>query len=109
MAPPNGASPLVVSLSSYPVLASVGAAARVSTNPPIALARTATGIIAYTLQCPHAGSTVNINSNFTLRCPNHGAEFAFDGVWTGGTQATISLARLTATPNAAGTEITITN
>ncbi len=105
--PPQLATPLVVTLSSFPALANVGGAARVSSQPPIALARTASGLVGYSLECTHAGTTVNVRTDFTLKCPNHGAEFAFDGTWTGGEQQTTSLFRVTVTPDASGATVSI--
>ncbi len=100
--------PIVITIGNFPELARVGGVARVSSQPPIALARTASGIVAYLLACPHQGTTVDINSSTsTLRCPNHGAEFSFDGMFTGGAQQTSSLVRLTATPDATGATVTI--
>lgn len=54
------------------------------TSPAIALARIAAGFVAFSLRCPHAGTTVTVLSNSTLRCPNHGAAFASSGAWIGG-------------------------
>lgn len=106
--PPVLSVPLVVTLGNFPELARVGGAARVSSQPPIALARTSSGIVGYSLVCPHQGTVVDINgTNFTWRCPNHGAEFSFDGTFTGGAQQTSSLVRLTVTPDAAGATVTI--
>ena len=108
--PPVLGTPLVITLANFPALATVGAAARVSSQPPIALARTApgpAGLIGYSLECTHAGTTVDLRDNFTLKCPNHGAEFAFDGVWTGGQQQTTSLFRVTVTPEATGATVSI--
>jgi Rieske Fe-S protein len=102
------ATPLVITLSNFPALQTVGAAVLVSSVPALALARTPAGIVGYSLECTHAGSTVNINQNYSLRCPNHGAEFAYDGTWTGGTQQTTSLFRVTVTPDAAGATVSIT-
>lgn len=106
--PPTVATPLVITLANFPALATVGSAVRVSSQPPIALARTPNGLVGYSLQCTHAGTTVNINTNFTLKCPNHGAEFAYDGTFTGGEQQTTSLFRVTVTPDASGATVTIT-
>jgi Rieske Fe-S protein len=106
--PGAGVGEFVVRLSDYPALSAVGSVARVRNDPPVALARTATGFVAYSLVCTHAGTTVNINQNFTLRCPNHGAQFAFDGTWTGGTQRTTSLVRLRSTTAEGGGSVTIT-
>lgn len=106
-APPVIATPLIITLANFPTLANVGGAARVSSQPPIALARTAAGLVGYSLECTHAGTTVDLRDNFTLKCPNHGAEFAFDGTFTGGQQQTSSLFRLTVTPDASGATVAI--
>jgi Rieske Fe-S protein len=106
--PPVISTPLVVTLANFPALASVGGVERVSSQPPIAMARTSAGLVAYSLECTHAGTTVNINANRTLKCPNHGAEFAFDGTWTGGEQQTSSLFSLKVTVDAAGATASIT-
>jgi Rieske Fe-S protein len=102
------ATPIVVLLANFPALANVGGVARVSSQPPLALARTATGIVGFSLECTHAGTTVDILGNNTLKCPNHGAEFAFDGTFTGGQQQTSSLFSVTVTPDATGTTVSIT-
>jgi Rieske Fe-S protein len=101
-------TPIVVTLANFPVLAAIGAAARVSSQPPIALARTPSGLVGYSLSCSHLSTVVNMNDNFTLRCPNHGAEFAFDGTWTGGQQQTSNLARVTVMLSDDGSLATIT-
>jgi Rieske Fe-S protein len=105
---PGGVGEFTVRVADFPALSAVGSVARVRTDPPVALARTATGFVAYSLVCTHAGTTVNINQNFTLRCPNHGAQFAFDGTWTGGTQRTTSLVRLRSAVAEGGGSVTIT-
>ncbi len=105
--PPALATPLVITLANFPALATVGGVARVSSQPPIALARTSTGLVGFSLECTHAGTTVDVRSNFTLKCPNHGAEFSFDGNWTGGEQQTSSLFRVTVTPDATGATVSI--
>jgi cytochrome b6-f complex iron-sulfur subunit len=97
-----------VTLANFPALANVGSAVQVIPSPPVAMARTAAGVlIAYSLSCTHQGTTVNINSNFSLRCPNHGATYTSEGVWTGG-QTTSSLVRLPVSLNSANTIATIT-
>ena len=109
--PPVIVTPLIITLANFPALSNIGGAARVSSQPPIALARTAagpTGLVGYSLECTHAGTTVDLRDNFTLKCPNHGAEFAFDGAWTGGQQQTSSLFRVIVTPDAAGATVAIT-
>lgn len=106
--PPVIATPLIITLANFPALATVGGAAKVSSQPPIALARTATGLVGYSLECTHAGTTVDLRSDFTLKCPNHGAEFAFNGAWTGGQQQTSSLFAVIVTPDASGATVSIT-
>jgi Rieske Fe-S protein len=106
--PPVITTPLVITLVNFPALATVGGVERVSSQPAIAMARTAAGLVAYSLECTHAGTTVNINGNRTLKCPNHGAEFAFDGTWTGGEQQTSSLFRLTVVMDPSGATASIT-
>lgn len=82
--PTVGANQFGVTVANYPALAAVGGIAVVRTSPAIALTRTATGFVAFSLRCPHEGTTVNVLSNSTLRCPNHGATFASSGSWSGG-------------------------
>ena len=106
--PPVIVTPLVITLANFPALATVGGVAKVSSQPPIALARTRSGLVGYSLECTHAGTTVDVRSDFTLKCPNHGAEFAFDGAWTGGQQQTSSLFAVTVTPDASGATVAIT-
>ena len=106
--PPVISTPMIITLASFPALATVGGVAKVSSQPPIALARTAAGLVGYSLECTHAGTTVELRSDFTLKCPNHGAEFAFDGAWTGGEQRTSSLFAVTVTPDASGATVAIT-
>jgi Rieske Fe-S protein len=92
--PPPGTS-FTVRVSDFPGLATVGGVARVIASPPLAIARTSAGYVSFSLICTHQGTQVGINGNNTLRCSNHGAEFTFDGRWTGGAQQTASLTRLT--------------
>ncbi len=107
--PPALSTPLVITLANFPALATVGGVARVSSQPAIALARTANGLVGFSLECTHAGTTVDIRSNFTLKCPNHGAEFSFDGSWTGGEQQTSSLFRVIVTPDSSGATVSISS
>jgi Rieske Fe-S protein len=106
--PPVLATPLIITLANFPALANVGGVARVSSQPPLALARTSAGLVGFSLECTHAGTTVDLRQNSTFKCPNHGAEFAFDGTWTGGEQQTTSLFRVTVTPDATGATVAIT-
>jgi cytochrome b6-f complex iron-sulfur subunit len=82
--PTVGANQIGVSIASYAALANVGGVAKVNNSPAIALARTATGFVAFSLRCPHEGTTVAVQSGTSLRCPNHGALFASSGTWNGG-------------------------
>lgn len=98
---------VTVDPSAYAALASVGGIARISgTSRPIAVVRsTSTTYRAFSLICPHQGSTVNI-SNGAFLCPNHLARFDANGRWIGG-QATGNLTELTVTPGTTGA-LTIT-
>jgi len=73
----------------------------------VAMARTSTGLVAFSLSCTHQGTVVAIQNDKTLRCSNHFATFTSDGVWTGG-QSTRSLVRLPLMLDAGGTTATIT-
>ena len=101
--PPVISTPISITLANFPELATVGSVVRVSTQPPLAMARTATGLVAFSLECTHEGTQVAIINSARLRCPNHGAEFAFDGTYTGGPQNTSSLFQLSVTLDATGT------
>ncbi len=84
--PPAGGS-LVVTLASFPPLAADGGIARVdgNTSTPIAVTRVnATTYLAFSMICPHAGYRPIEIVGSGFRCPNHGAEFAPNGNWTGG-------------------------
>jgi len=76
---------VLVDLSEYPELASVGGVVRLKgVNPPVALARLGEDqFAALSLICPHAGGTVQWTGS-GFRCPVHGARFSSDGEWTGG-------------------------
>ncbi|HEX9108861.1 MAG TPA: Rieske (2Fe-2S) protein, partial [Longimicrobiales bacterium] len=82
---------LTLKLGDYPALAQVGGIARADTTAgPIALVRTgASAFSAFSMVCPHQGSTINIQGSGFV-CPNHGARFNAAGQWTGG-QPTTSL------------------
>jgi cytochrome b6-f complex iron-sulfur subunit len=94
---PSGGA-LVVTLSSFPVLASVGGLARVDNGngAPTALVRTgASSFLGVTMVCTHQGATIDVTGT-SFRCPNHGALFSGTGTWQGG-QQTSSLATYSAT------------
>lgn len=88
-------------LSDYPALANVGGIARANAGgSPIALVRNSTTTVsAFSLVCPHQGTTVDITGG-SFKCPNHGATFNAAGTWTGG-QQTGNLVSLGATLDAA--------
>ena len=84
------AEPLVVTLASFPALATVGGIARVDsgTNRPIAVVRTAADTyVAVTMICAHQGYRPIEIVGGRFICPNHGAEYAATGEWTGGQRA----------------------
>ena len=107
---PDGTSggTLVVTLSQFSALASVGGVARVDggSGTPVALVRTGTAsFTALSLVCTHEGSTVNITGAGFL-CPNHGARFSSVGVWQGG-QVTTNLHSLPSTHDAVAGTVSI--
>jgi cytochrome b6-f complex iron-sulfur subunit len=89
----GGTGTFVVKPADFPALNVVGGAAKVRNSPPVALAKTSNGLIAFSLACTHQGTNVVIDSDYTMFCPNHGAMFSATGVWTGG-QRTSNLVRL---------------
>ncbi|MCC6242624.1 MAG: Rieske (2Fe-2S) protein [Gemmatimonadaceae bacterium] len=94
-----------VRIADYPALAAVGGVARVS-GTVVAVVRSATSTYrAFSMSCPHQGTTVAINGA-GFRCPNHGATFAATGAWTGG-ERTSSLRELTVVYNAQDETLTI--
>ena len=86
--PPKG---LTIRIADFPALQQTGGTARVDggTATPIAVTRIgASSFVALSMVCPHAGfSPIDIVAG-GFRCPNHGATFASDGVWTGGQPTT---------------------
>ena len=98
---PPGVGEVTVKVSDFAGLGTVGGVAKVRNSPPVALARTASGYVAFSMSCTHQGTTVLIQSDNTIMCPNHGAEYTSAGVWTGG-QRTSSLVRLPVTVDATG-------
>lgn len=99
---------LVITVANFVPLRTDGGIARVDngTGTPTAVLRvSATTYRAFSLVCPHAGTTVNIETN-SFRCPNHGATFSATGQVTGGPAPT-GLTELTATFNATAGTLTI--
>ena len=102
---------LSVDVNSFAALAPVGGIARVDGNSGTPVAVYHSGVDtyrAYSMVCPHAGTTIAIAGN-SFKCPNHGATFAATGVWTGGQQAsnlfelTVAYDPATGTLNISGT------
>ena len=98
-----------VTLANYSALGSVGGIAVVTgAGTPIAVVRSgASAYRAFSLRCPHQGTTVNI-SGTGFRCPNHGATFNASGAWTGGEKSN-GLFEFTVTTNTTAGTITITS
>lgn len=108
LGPGLSGGPLVVTLSQFSALGTVGGVARVDggNGSPVALVRTGTAsFTAVSLICTHQGTTVNLNGSGFL-CPNHGARFASTGQWQGG-QPTSSLQTIATTYDAAAGKVTI--
>lgn len=99
---------VVVTLADYPVLSSAGGIARISgVSPPLALVNEGNDAFsAFSLQCPHAGSTVQVSGSAFV-CPNHGARFDVNGKWTGG-QRTSNLRQYAATYDAGAGTVRVT-
>ncbi|MDQ2891085.1 MAG: Rieske 2Fe-2S domain-containing protein [Gemmatimonadota bacterium] len=105
----GGNTDLVVTVSNYPALATVGGIARVDSGhgtPVAAVRANTTTFLAFSLICPHFGCTVGIASG-SFACPCHGARFASDGHWIGG-QPTGNLTALNATFDSTTGTVTIT-
>ena len=99
---------LVVALASFAALGADGGVARVdggSGIPTAVLRVSATSYRAFSMVCPHAGTTVNIVSG-GFRCPNHGATFTSTGAVTGG-PASRGLTERAVTFNATAGTLTI--
>lgn len=105
--PPVGLNQVGVTVASYPALLVVGGIAKVSNTPAVAVARTAAGFVAYSLRCPHSGTTVTAQAGNTWRCSNHGALFSASGTWTGGQQRTSNLVTRGVTANASNTFVVV--
>ncbi len=104
---PPGIGEVTVRLADFPALVAMGGIAKVRNSPPVAMTRTTTGLIAFSMSCTHQGTTVIINTDGSIFCPNHGAEYSKEGVWTGGYR-TRSLVRLPVVVDSAGTNATVT-
>ncbi|MFM8602579.1 MAG: ubiquinol-cytochrome c reductase iron-sulfur subunit [Gemmatimonadota bacterium] len=110
--PPGGGggtpTGLVVSLANFSALGTNGGIARVDggVGTPTAVLRvSATSYRAFSMVCPHQGTTVNIVSG-GFSCPNHGATFSSTGEVTNG-PATRGLTERSVTFNASAGTLTI--
>jgi Rieske Fe-S protein len=91
---------LVVNLAAWPALNTVGGVAGSVGNVnggPVAVVRTgASSFSAFSMVCPHAGTTINVVNSASFRCPNHGALFNASGAnLPNSPQRTDDLTRLT--------------
>lgn len=91
---------LLVTIANWPALANVGGVAGSVGNVnggPVAVVRTsATSFSAFSMVCPHAGTTINVVNGTSFRCPNHGALFNSAGdLLPNSPQRTDNLRRLT--------------
>ncbi|MEP6762912.1 MAG: Rieske 2Fe-2S domain-containing protein [Gemmatimonadaceae bacterium] len=98
---------ITVTLSDYSALGTVGGIAKLTgTSTPIAIVRSADATyLAFSMVCPHQGTTININGSGFL-CPNHGAQFNAGGTWAGG-QPTNNLVRISTTLDATAGTLTL--
>jgi len=106
------AAGLVVTLAAWPALANVGGVAGSVGNVnggPVAVTRlSATSFAAFSMRCPHAGTTINVINGTSFRCPNHGAQFNSAGVWQSSPQRAENLTALTVTYTPGATTLTVT-
>jgi Rieske Fe-S protein len=106
------AAGLLVTLAAWPALANVGGVAGSVGNVnggPVAVSRlSATSFAAFSMRCPHAGTTINVVNNTSFRCPNHGALFNGAGVWQSSPQRAENLATLTVTYTPGATTLSVT-
>jgi Rieske Fe-S protein len=76
---------VVVRIADVAALAQVGGIARVNTSGgAVAVVHVSQDTYAaFSMRCPHQGTTVNISGGGFV-CPNHNARFNAAGQWTGG-------------------------
>ncbi len=104
---PPGVGEVTIRLADFPGLAQMGGIAKVRNSPPVAMTRTSSGLVAFSMSCTHQGTTVVIDSDGSIFCPNHGAEFTSAGIWRGG-QQTRNLVRLPVEVDSGGVNATVT-
>lgn len=105
---------LQVTIAAWPALANVGGVVGSVGNingGPVAVVRTsANSFSAFSMVCPHAGTTILVVNNASFRCPNHGALFDREGNnLPDGSQITDNLTRYTVvyTPGASTFVVTL--
>jgi len=103
---------LVVTLAAWPALANVGGVAGSVGNVnggPVAVSRvSATSFAAFSMRCPHAGTTINVVNGISFRCPNHGALFNSGGqLLPNSPQRTDNLSRLTVVYTPGATSLSV--
>lgn len=104
---------LVVNLAAWPALANVGGVAGSVGNVnggPVAVVRSgASSFSAFSMICPHAGTTINVVNSASFRCPNHGALFNANGDnLPNSPQRTDNLTRLTVSYTPGATSLIVT-
>lgn len=106
------AAGLTVTIAAWPALANVGGVAGSVGNVnggPVAVTRlSATSFSAFSMVCPHAGTTINVVNGTSFRCPNHGALFNSAGVWQNSPQRAENLVPRTVTYTPGAPTLTIT-
>ena len=104
---PSTLTSTTISLANNPKLATVGGVVTLNVDgTPVAVVReTTTTFAAFSLICPHQGSTVQAQTT-RFYCPGHGATFDLTGKWTGG-ERTSNLRSYPITYDAAAGTITL--
>ncbi len=104
---------LLVNIAAWPALANVGGISGSVGNVnggPVAVVRTSdTSFSAFSMVCPHAGTTINVINGTSFRCPNHGALFSANGTLQANSpQRTENLTRLTVIYTPGASTLTVT-
>uniref|UniRef100_UPI003341FC2D Rieske (2Fe-2S) protein n=1 Tax=Gemmatimonas sp. TaxID=1962908 RepID=UPI003341FC2D len=104
---------LLVNIAAWPALANVGGISGSVGNVnggPVAVVRTSdTSFSAFSMVCPHAGTTINVINGTSFRCPNHGALFNASGtLLPNSPQRTENLTRLTVIYTPGSSTLTVT-
>jgi nitrite reductase/ring-hydroxylating ferredoxin subunit len=104
---PSTLSSTTLSLASNPQLATVGGVVTLNVNgSPVAVVReSTTTFAAFSLVCPHQGSTVQAQTS-RFYCPGHGATFNLAGQWIGG-ERTSNLRSYPVTYDASAATVTL--